>query len=81
MPHIDLTFQQTIHEVKLAVLFHCPYCRRPVTEAQRLRYRMDLVQLFDPIYRCRCNKYFGCPTARSEEAETCDTEAPLDRST
>ena len=79
MPHIDLTFQQTIHEVELAVLFHCPYCKQPVTEAQRLRSPPSVVHLFAPVYRCKCSKHFGCPIALEPETE--EHEPRLDNST
>lgn len=67
MPHIDLTFQQTIHEVKLAVLFRCPECGHPITEARRLRYPMAVVHLFTPVYRCKCGKHFGAPVGVTNE--------------
>lgn len=69
MPHIDLTFQQTIHEVKLAVLFECPGCGRPITQRNRIAYPAIVAQLFAPVYHCRCGKHWGALVEATDKTE------------
>lgn len=65
-PTLDLTTYPggVIHEVKAAVLFHCPYCGRGVTAARVLRYPEHLADCYAPVYRCGCGKHLGAPVVK-----------------
>lgn len=64
---IDLTTIYGMHEVKLTVLFHCPYCERAVRSNQQLRYPPRVVGAFAPVFRCACGKHFGAPVRQEEQ--------------
>jgi len=62
---LDLTtYPGTIHEVKAAVLFVCPYCGRGVTAARRVAYPETAVGVYAAVYRCLCSKFIGAPVVR-----------------
>lgn len=66
-PVLDFTtYPGTIHEVKAAVLFRCPFCDRPVTTARVLRYPEHLAGCYAPVYRCGCGKHLGAPVVKGD---------------
>lgn len=65
---LDLITQTgTARELLSPVLFHCPYCERPVTLARLLRYPEQLAGCFAPVYRCGCGKHIGAPVVSDKE--------------
>lgn len=63
---LDLTTLHTIVEVKLAPLFECPYCGRPVQHSQRLSYPPEAIGAFATVYQCDkrrggCGRHIGEP--------------------
>lgn len=67
-PSLDLTtLPGIIHEVKAAVLFHCPYCGKEIRTSMRLSYPAVIVGSYAPVYRCGgrnnggCGHYIGAP--------------------
>jgi predicted RNA-binding Zn-ribbon protein involved in translation (DUF1610 family) len=57
---LDITTSTTLHEVKAAVLFVCPYCGGEIRASMRLSYPERAVGAYAPVYRCGGRNSAGC---------------------